>query len=74
MAELKLGRLLDRRPVKVTISLSPDLGRALDLYAEAYRDHYGEAEPVAVLIPAMIEAFLKSDRGFAQRRRNKVQQ
>ena len=37
-------------------------------YAAAYRESYGEAEPVAVLIPHMIRLFLESDRSFAKTR------
>ena len=69
MADLKLPRLPDRTPVKITIHLQPDLLRALNQYAEAYRETYGEAEPVAELVPAMLASFLESDRAFVQRRR-----
>jgi len=69
MADLKLARLPDRTPVKITIHLPPDLSQALHLYAEAYRESYGEAQPVAELIPAMLASFLESDRAFVQRRR-----
>jgi hypothetical protein len=69
MPELKLGRLPDRTPVKITISLSPDLNQALGLYGEIYRDTYGEAEPLAELIPAILAAYLEGDRAFVQRRK-----
>jgi len=69
MADLKLGRLPDRTPVKITINISPDLNRALAAYAELYGQIYGEAEPVQELIPAMLARFLESDRGFVARRR-----
>ena len=74
MPELKLAKLADRRPVKITISLSPDLHRALSAYAEAYRDAYGQAEPVGELIPAMVASFLESDRGFSRHRRGEQRQ
>jgi hypothetical protein len=70
MALLKLAKLRDRTPVKITISDSPDLHRALGAYADAYRDSYGEAEPLGELIPAMLASFLDSDRAFARRRRS----
>jgi len=66
MPELKLGKLPDRTPVRITIAVPPDLSRSLSQYAEAYRDAYGQNEPVAELIPFMLEAFLKADRGFAK--------
>ena len=69
MPDLKLAKLPDRTPVKVTISVSPELHLALGAYAEMYRATYGEAEPVQELIPAMLAAFLESDRGFARQRR-----
>ena len=68
MAGLKLGKLPDRTPVKLTINVSPDLKKALDDYAEAYEQIFGVAEPLTELIPAMLAAFLASDRGFAKAR------
>ncbi len=69
MSELKLGKLPDRTPVKITITVSPDLNQALREYAAIYRTTYGEAESVADLIPFMLGAFLESDRGFAKARK-----
>ncbi len=69
MSELKLGKLPDRTPVKITITLSPDLNQALRDYAAIYRATYGEAESVADLIPFMLSGFLESDRGFAKARK-----
>ena len=69
MSELKLGKLPDRTPVKMTIALNPDLNQALRDYAAIYRAKYGEAESVAELIPFMLGAFLESDKGFAKARR-----
>jgi hypothetical protein len=68
MADLRLGKLPDRTPVKLTISVSPELNRALYDYAELYRETYGEAEPLQELVPAMLSSFLASDRTFARRR------
>ena len=69
MSELKLGKLPDRTPVKITIALNPDLNQALRDYAEIYRAQYGQAESIADLIPFMLGAFLDSDKGFAKARR-----
>lgn len=68
MTDLKLPKLPERTPVKLTISVMPDLHSRLRAYAEAYRETYGEDESVADLIPAMLEAFIGNDRGFARRR------
>lgn len=66
---IKLARLPDRTPVKLTILVSPELNRALGDYAEAYAAAYGEAEPVAELVPAILSAFLRSDRAFLRGRK-----
>jgi hypothetical protein len=67
---LKLAKLPDRTPVKITITVKPELNSALRDYAALYRDTYGEAESVAELIPFMLEAFLEGDRAFAKARRS----
>lgn len=68
MADLKLGRLPDRTPVKLTISVSPELNAALRDYAAIYAQTYGSEEPVTELVPAMLAAFLESDRSFVRAR------
>lgn len=68
MADLKLGRLPDRTPVKLAITITPDLQSALQVYAIIYAEIYGVEEPVADLVPAMLAAFLESDRGFVRER------
>ena len=69
MPELKLGKLPDRKPVKITITVSAALDKKLHSYAEAYRAAYGEDEKVSNLIPFMLEQFLDGDRGFAKARK-----
>jgi hypothetical protein len=66
MADLRLAKLPDRTPVKVTISIAPGLHRTLAAYADLYRQAYGKAEPLEELIPAMLAHFLDSDRGFVR--------
>jgi len=68
MPELKLPQLPDRTPVKVSITVMPDLHQALADYAALYAKTYGRDEPVAELIPAMLSAFLESDRNFVRSR------
>jgi len=69
MASIKLQRLPDRTPVKMTISVPPDLADRLAAYAEAYEAAYARREAVADLIPFMLASFLESDREFARRHR-----
>jgi hypothetical protein len=69
MGDLRLKKLPDRTPVKITISLLPELNQALAEYADLYRESYGDAEPVQELIPAMLAAFLEGDKAFVRRRR-----
>jgi hypothetical protein len=68
MPELKLAKLPDRTPVKLAITVTPDLHQTLQQYAALYAEAYGRDEPVAELIPAMLATFLDSDRGFARAR------
>ena len=69
MPELKLAKLPDRVPVKLTVTVQPDLAQALREYAAVYRAIYGEAESVEDLVPFMLASFLEGDRGFAKARK-----
>ena len=67
---LRLSKLPDRTPVKLSITMSPELNTALQDYCKVYRRVYpGQKESVADLIPYMLDAFIQSDRGFAKARR-----
>ena len=70
MPDLKLGKLPDRTPVKLSITITPDLAEALTAYAGLYRETYGQDEPVAELVPAMLASFLESDRAFVAARKS----
>ena len=67
MADLKLGRLPKVGLVRMTISIPEPLKEELDRYAAEHSRLY---EPVdaATLIPHMLEAFIRSDRGYRSRR------
>jgi hypothetical protein len=67
--EIKLARLPDRTPIKLSISVPPELHQALSDYAAFYAAAYGQEEPVAELVPAMLGAFLEGDRAFQVSRR-----
>lgn len=66
---LRLERLPDRTPVRINISIDPDLAAALADYAQIYRQTYGAEEKPEILIPAMLETFLASDAGFKRARK-----
>lgn len=66
MTGIKLPKLPERTPVRLTVGISPDLNRALVRYADFYRTAYGQEETVGELVPAIVEAFLESDKVFAR--------
>lgn len=68
MPEIKLARLPDRTPVKLAITVTPELHKALTDYAALYNRTYSQSEPITELIPHMLAAFLASDRAFAKAR------
>jgi hypothetical protein len=74
MPALRLRRLPERTPIRLTIGVAPELHRALADYAAIYAEAYGEEESVADLVPFMLEAFLEGDRDFARARRARAQQ
>ena len=67
---LRLDKLPDRTPVRMSLSLDPSLAEALSDYAEIYRQTYGDEEKPEVLIPAMLQQFLNSDSGFKRARKS----
>lgn len=71
MPDLKLAKLPDRTPIKLAITITPDLHQALQEYAALYASAYGREEPVAELVPAMLSAFLLTDRSFTKARMRK---
>ncbi len=66
MAELKLAKLPDRTPIKLTVTLGAELHQTLKEYADLYQATYGVSEQVVDLIPFMLEAFVSSDKGFVK--------
>lgn len=68
MSGLKLPRLPDRTPVKLTIMVTPELHRSLSEYAAAYEAVYGQRERVVDLVPHMLQQFIANDRAFAKAR------
>jgi hypothetical protein len=69
MAKLKLGPILDDRPVKLAVELPADLHRDLVAYAEALARETGQQVEPTKLVAPMLARFLASDRGFRSARR-----
>ncbi|MHC2535263.1 DUF2274 domain-containing protein [Bradyrhizobium diazoefficiens] len=61
---MKLSKLPDRTPVKLSTMLTPVLAARLRDYADFYAETYGTREEVADLVPFMLEAFLDGDADF----------
>ena len=70
MPKLKLGPIMDEKPIKVTLELPASLHRDLTVYAEILARDSGlpAADPVRLIVP-MLERFIATDRGFAKSRR-----
>jgi len=68
MPDLKLAKLPDRTPVKLNLVLAPTLSADLNAYADLYRQRYGTDEPLSELVPAMLAAFIESDKQFKRPR------
>jgi hypothetical protein len=67
MPELRLGRLPKAGVARLTIALPEPLKEELDLYATEHSRLYEPVE-TTVLIPHMLEAFLRSGRGWRSRK------
>lgn len=68
-AALRIAKLPDLTPVKLTVSLEPEVHQMLEDYARIYGDSYGETVKPAELIPSMITGFLATDNGFKRARK-----
>jgi hypothetical protein len=74
MAKLKLGPLMDDRPVKLTVELPAPVHRDLVAYAEVLQRETGQAVEPAKLVAPMLARFMATDRAFAKARREGTQQ
>lgn len=70
MTKLKLGPIVEDKPVKVTLELPAPLHRDLTAYADVLARETGQpvADPIRLIVP-MLERFIATDRGFAKARR-----
>ena len=66
---IKLKKLRDMTPVKLSITVTPDLMNELSAYAQVYERSYEDKQPVTALIPSMLAGFLAADSGFKKARR-----
>ena len=71
MAKLKLGAIVEEKPVKTTVELPATLHRDLLAYADALGQETGRniSDPMQLIVP-MLERFIATDRGFARLRRS----
>lgn len=71
MAKLKLGALVEDKPVKVSIELPGALHRDLAVYAEILARETGQpiSDPARLIVP-MLERFISTDREFTKARRS----
>lgn len=71
MAKLKLGPLIDDKPVRLTVELPAQVHRDLVAYAEVLGRETAVDPPVeaARLVGPMLARFMSTDRAFAKARR-----
>jgi hypothetical protein len=67
---MKLAKLPERTPVKIAMTVSPELNRMLQDYAAFYAKAYGSEESVGELCPYMLQAFMDADKGFQKARKS----
>ncbi|WP_084356016.1 DUF2274 domain-containing protein [Novosphingobium lentum] len=74
MSKLKLGAVIDEKPIKVSLELPAALHRDLRQYAEILAQQEGVAvAELEKLILAMVQRFIQTDRGFARARRDRTE-
>jgi hypothetical protein len=72
LADLKLGPLPRQTTVRLTIVLLEPLKEELDAYAAEHSRLYEPVE-TAALIPHMLQAFLRTDRAWCSRQKQRGQ-
>lgn len=66
---IKLPKLPDRTPIKISISVNAALHQELLAYADIYAMTYAEIVTIQDIIPFMLSSFLESDRAFTRTQR-----
>ncbi|AOR76366.1 DUF2274 domain-containing protein [Novosphingobium resinovorum] len=64
MTTIKLPQLPDRTPIRLAVTVMPDLHQLLNDYAAHYAAVYGREVSVAEMVPAILSSYLESDRAF----------
>jgi hypothetical protein len=68
MTKLKLGAIIDEKPVRITVDLPGAIHRDLVAYAEALSKESGQPTESAKLIAPMLAQFMATDRAFVRGR------
>jgi hypothetical protein len=68
MTKLKLGPIVDDKPVKIALELPATLHRDLIEYGRLLAEGGSPIEPVKLISP-MLKRFIATDRGFTRKRR-----
>ncbi len=68
MDTLKIGPLIEEKPVRLTIDLPGPIHRDLAAYAEAVGKETGQSVEPAKLIAPMLARFMATDRVFVRGR------
>ncbi|MBN9537124.1 MAG: hypothetical protein BGN99_05225 [Alphaproteobacteria bacterium 65-37] len=69
MSKLRLGGILDEKPVKLTVDLPAAIHRDLLAYAEVLGRETGQAIDPTKLVAPMLARFMATDRAFAKARK-----
>jgi hypothetical protein len=69
MSKLRLGAILDEKPVKLTVDLPAAIHRDLVAYAEVLGRETGQAIDPAKLVAPMLGRFMATDRAFGKARK-----
>ena len=65
MSRLRLGPILDEKPIKMTVEVPAALYRALKLYAAAIaKENDGPTMEPTKLVAPMLERFIQGDKAF----------
>lgn len=73
MPKLRLGTILDEKPVKMTVDLPAATHRDLVAYAEVLSRETGQEIDGAKLVAPMLARFMATDRAFARARRSVIE-